>query len=171
MKVAILGTRGIPNNYGGFEQFAQYLSEGLANEGVNVTVYSIHSHPYKKEKWNGVSIIHCNNPEDKFGSFGQFIYDFNCISHARRQNYDVILILGYTSSSVWSFYYPKKKSIIVTNMDGLEWKRTKYSKHVRKFLKYAEKLAVIYSDYLVADSIGIQNHLLREYKRESKYIP
>ena len=48
---------------------------------------------------------------------------------------------------------------MVTNMDGLEWKRSKYSKPVRGFLKYAENLAIKTSDYLVSDSLGIQEYL------------
>lgn len=48
MKIAFVSTRGIPNNYGGFEQFAEYISVGLAERGHNVTVYSPHYHPFKK---------------------------------------------------------------------------------------------------------------------------
>ena len=50
MKIAILGTRGIPNNYGGFEQCAEYLSVGLAERGHEITVYSPSFHPYKKKE-------------------------------------------------------------------------------------------------------------------------
>ncbi|MBC8266547.1 MAG: DUF1972 domain-containing protein [Flavobacteriales bacterium] len=64
-----------------------------------------------------------------------------------------------------------KKAILVTNMDGIEWKRSKFSPKVQKFLKYAEGLAVKYSDYFIADSIGIQQYLKSEYKVESTYIP
>ena len=55
-------------------------------------------------------------------------------------------------------------------MDGLEWKRSKYSKKVQKFLKYAEKLAVKSSDFLISDSIGIQDYLKQEYNVNSEYI-
>jgi len=55
-------------------------------------------------------------------------------------------------------------------MDGIEWKRSKFSKKVQKFLKYAEGLAVKYSDYFIADSIGIQQYLKKEHKVESTYI-
>ena len=54
MKIAILGTRGIPNNYGGFEQFAEYLSVGLVEKGHDVTVYSPHFHDYKEPVYKGV---------------------------------------------------------------------------------------------------------------------
>tara|TARA_B110000459_G_scaffold182419_1_gene210577 strand:- start:29 stop:802 length:774 start_codon:yes stop_codon:yes gene_type:complete len=64
-----------------------------------------------------------------------------------------------------------KKSILVTNMDGIEWKRSKFSPKVQRFLKYAEGLAVKYSNYFISDSIGIQQYLKKEYKVESTYIP
>jgi hypothetical protein len=170
MKIAIIGTRGIPNNYGGFEQFAEYLSKYLTEKGHSVTVYNGHRHPYKQKEWQNVRIVHCFDPEYLLGTAGQFIYDFNCIYHSRSQSYDIILQLGYTSSSIWSFLFPSK-SVIVTNMDGLEWRRTKYGFFVRKFLKFAEMLAVRHSEYLVADSIGIQEYLLSKYKIISEYIP
>lgn len=170
LKIAIIGTRGIPNNYGGFEQFAEYLSIGLVAMGVDVTVYNSHNHPHQSNNWHGVKIVHCYDPEEKLGTIGQFIYDFNCILNARKKQYDVILQLGYTSSSIWSKIMPKK-AVITTNMDGLEWKRTKYSRAVQLFLKWAEKWAVSNSDYLISDSIGIQKYLQDKYKVDSNYIP
>ena len=170
MKIAIIGTRGIPNNYGGFEQFAEYLSVGLVNKGHEVFVYNSHNHHYKKNIWNGVNIIHCYDPEYLIGTPGQFIYDLNCIVNCRKYDVDIILQLGYTSSSIWNRLMPKK-SILVTNMDGIEWKRSKFSPKVQRFLKYAEGLAVKYSNYFVSDSIGIQQYLEKEYKVESTYIP
>jgi len=71
---------------------------------------------------------------------------------------------------VWHRLLPKKPTII-TNMDGLEWKRSKYSPLVRKFLKYAEKLAVQSSDNLVADSTAIADYLKTAYNKESVFIP
>jgi len=170
MKIAILGTRGIPNNYGGFEQFAQYLSEGLVNNGHEVTVYTSHDHPYQDKTWKGVNLIHIRNPEKNTGTWGQFIYDLFCIMDSRKRKFDIIYQLGYTSSSIWGRLLPSQ-SLILTNMDGLEWKRSKYSKKVQKFLAYAEKLAVKTSDHLVADSIGIQKYLLEKYGVASTYLP
>jgi len=170
MKIAILGTRGIPNHYGGFEQFAEYLSVGLAQQGHDVTVYNSHSHPYQDNDYNGVKIRHIYDPENRVGTVGQFVYDLLCILDTRKHDYDIILQLGYTSSSVFFDLHPSK-SVVITNMDGLEWKRTKYSAKVQKFLLWAESLAVKKSDHLVSDSIGIKNYLLNTYKAESTYIP
>ena len=170
MKIAIIGTRGVPNNYGGFEQFAEYLSVGLVDKGHDVFVYNPHNHIFKDNIYKGVKIIHCFDPEYLIGTSGQFIYDLNCILNCRKYDVDIILQLGYTSSSIWNRLMPKK-SILVTNMDGIEWKRSKFSPKVQRFLKYAEGLAVKYSNYFVSDSIGIQQYLEKEYKVESTYIP
>ena len=110
----------------------------LASRNHEVFVYNSSTHPYQKRIFNGVKLIHCYDPEEKVGTIGQFIYDFNCILDSRNRNFDVILQLGYTSSSIWKSLLPKK-SVIISNMDGLEWKRTKYSFPVRVFLKYAER--------------------------------
>lgn len=169
MKIAILGTRGIPNYHGGFEQFAEYFSVHMAQKGHEVYVYNSHSHPYQEKKYSGVNILHQKDPEDRLGAFGQFLYDLNCIRDARTREFDVILQLGYTSSSVWGKLLPKE-SIVVTNMDGLEWKRSKYSKPVQSFLKIAERLAVKTSDFLIADSIGIQKFIEKKYKKDSEFI-
>lgn len=170
MNIAILGTRGIPNNHGGFEQFAEYLSLGLVRRGHQVTVYNSSKHPYKESLWEGVKIKHIFDPENKIGTIGQFLYDFLSILHTRKNKFDIILQLGYTSSSV-SFYLHPKDAIVITNMDGLEWKRSKYSKRVQRFLQWAEALAVKKSDSLISDSIGIQNYLKDRYKKDSTYIP
>ncbi|WP_068596683.1 DUF1972 domain-containing protein [Vaginella massiliensis] len=169
MKIAIFGTRGIPNYHGGFEQFADFFAVYLAQQGEEVYVYNSSLHPYKEQEYKGVKLIHCKDPEDKLGTAGQFIYDLNCILDARKRNFDIILQLGYTSSTIWWWLMPKKAKII-TNMDGLEWKRSKYSKKVQTFLKYAEKLGAKHSDHLISDSLGIQTYLKNKYQKDSTYI-
>ncbi|MHA4808689.1 DUF1972 domain-containing protein [Flavitalea flava] len=170
MKIGILGTRGIPNAYGGFEQFAQYLAIGLQKKGYEISVYNSSDHPYKSPNWNGISIIHCKDWEHRIGTAGQFIYDYNCFIDARQRNYDVLIQLGYTSNSIWHWIWPKKP-IHIINMDGLEWKRSKYNKPVQKFLQTAERLAVKYASLLVSDSPGIRDYLLEKYNQPSVYIP
>lgn len=170
MKIGIIGTRGIPNNYSGFEQFAEFFSIYSAKNDFDITVYNSHNHIYQEKEFKGVKIRHKFDPEYKVGTVGQFFYDLNCILDSRKQDFDIILQLGYTSSSIWYFLMPKRAKIL-TNMDGLEWKRTKYSPLVQKFLKYAEKLAAFKSDYLISDSKGIQEYLKNKYNLPSTYIP
>jgi glycosyltransferase involved in cell wall biosynthesis len=170
MRISIIGTRGIPNHYGGFEQCAEYLATGLAKKGYEVTVYNSHNHPYQRSEWNGVNICHCYDPEYKMGTIGQFFYDLNCIRDLRKKKFDIVLQLGYTSSSVWGWLLPHN-TVVTTNMDGMEWKRTKYSKKVQKFLMMAESLAVRFSDHLIADSTAIKTYLEGKYGRHTEYIP
>jgi glycosyltransferase involved in cell wall biosynthesis len=169
MKIGILGTRGIPNVYGGFEQFAQYLALGLVRKGYEVYVYNSSEHPYRDKEWNGVHIIHCRDWEKSIGTAGQFIYDYNCLRDAVGRDFDVLLQLGYTSNSIWHSLWPRK-AINVINMDGQEWKRSKYNKLTRKFLRLAEGWAVKYGDILIADSVGIRDYIRAAYGRESIYI-
>lgn len=170
MKIGILGTRGIPNRYGGFEQFAEYLSVELVKRGHEVVVYTSKSHPLKLNSYKGVNIMRIYDPEDYLSTAGQFIYDFLSIWHSRKQNFDVILQLGYTSSAIFYSIHPKGVPV-VTNMDGLEWKRSKYSYFVKKFLSLSEKLAVIQSNYLIADSVEIGNYLEKKYRKKPIFIP
>jgi hypothetical protein len=169
MKIGILGTRGIPNRYGGFEECAEHLAIGLVGKGHEVTVYNTHDHEFQGPDWNGVRIIHCKDPEARLGTAGQFIYDWNCISHARKQRYDVVLQLGYTSSSVWWWRWPKH-AVNLVNMDGMEWKRSKYGPKVQAFLRWAESWAAKHAHGLIADSLGIQDHLRQRYGKNARYI-
>ncbi len=170
MNIGIIGTRGIPNKYGGFEECAQQLGTRLAASGHKVLVYSSHKHPYQQKEYEGVEILHKYDPEHRIGTFGQFIYDLNCIIDSRKRNFDVILMLGYTSSSIWQKLLPGD-AVIITNMDGLEWKRSKYNHRVQKFLKRAERWAANGSNLLIADSKEIESYLNKEYKNQVIYIP
>ncbi|MER3498945.1 MAG: glycosyltransferase family 1 protein [Chitinophagaceae bacterium] len=170
LKIGILGTRGIPNAYGGFEEFAEHLSKGLVEKGHEVSVYCSSNHPWQQKNWNGVELIYCKDPENKIGTAGQFLYDLNCLKHASTRNFDILLQLGYTSNSVWWRRWPRNM-INVLNMDGLEWKRTKYSVITRRFLKKAESLAALHADHLIADSMAIREYLYTAYKKYSTFIP
>jgi glycosyltransferase involved in cell wall biosynthesis len=170
MKIAILGSRGIPNRYGGYEAFAGEFSVLMAAKGHEVAVFNSSLHPYTLNNFKGVEIIRCYDPENKLGTAGQFIYDLNCVIKCRRRDFDIILQLGYTSSSVWGKLLPSK-AVIITNMDGLEWKRSKYSAPVKKFLQRAEKWAVKTSDVCLADNPAIQSYLDKKYNIKSSFIP
>ncbi len=169
LSIGIIGIRGIPNQYGGYEAAVQELAPRLAGKGHQVTVYCSHLQDFKETVWHGVNLNFQYNPEDKMGSFGQFIYDFNCLQHARKQPYDVVLHMGYTSDSVWHWLWSKRARHL-TNMDGMEWRRSKYSPRVQKFLKRAEKWAALHSHLLIADSEGIEQYLKNKYQTPVKYV-
>jgi glycosyltransferase involved in cell wall biosynthesis len=170
LRVGILGCRGIPNRYGGFEQFAEHLSLYLVRRGHQVTVYQSSLHPYKEKTYQGVELIRCYDPENKVGTAGQFVYDLLSILDSRQRSFDVLLQLGYTSSSLWFPLHPAGVPLL-TNMDGLEWKRSKYGPSVRNFLRWAEGRAARLGGTLIADSLGIQDYLLETYGRPSVFIP
>jgi glycosyltransferase involved in cell wall biosynthesis len=175
MKIAFVSVRGIPNQYGGFEQFAEYISTGLVLKGHEVTVYSPSYHPYKESEYKGVKIVHIYSPEKWLGSsIGSFFYDFFSLKHALKKcNYDIIYEAGYTSiipAFLWFNVKTIKYPIVVTNMDGLEFRRTKFSWLVRKFVEWEEKKAVQYSHYLIADNMGIFDYYRKKYGKESKFL-
>lgn len=170
LSVAILGTRGIPNRYGGFEACAEKLGLALVNSGHKVAVYCAHDHVVKTSEWQGISRIMIKNPEDKLGTFGQFIYDLNCNLHSRKQDYDIVLHLGYTSDSVW-FPLWTRKSIHMVNMDGMEWKREKYNRLTRQFLRFAERMATYRANTLIADNPAIEDYLKSKYSKAVAEIP
>lgn len=175
MKIAFISTRGIPNNYGGFEQFAEYISVGLVQRGHEVTVYSPHYHPYQEKVYKGVKIKHIYSPEQWMGgSVGSFFYDYSCLKDAlKKEDFDIIYEAGYTSIiPAYIRFNVKdiKKPIFTTNMDGLEYKRTKFNPLVRKFVFWEEKMAVKHSHYLIADNMGIQDYYKEKYGKESKFL-
>lgn len=175
MKIAFVSVRGIPNNYGGFEQFAEYISVGLVKRGHEVTVYSPSYHPYKDDEYKGVKIKHIYSPETWMGgSIGSFFYDFMSLKDAlKRENFDIIYEAGYTSiipAFIWFDVKNVTKSIVVTNMDGLEYKRTKFNKWVRKFVFWEERMAVKHSHYLIADNMGIHDYYKEKYGKDSKFL-
>jgi glycosyltransferase involved in cell wall biosynthesis len=174
LRIAILGTKGIPNRYGGFEQFAEYLSKGLAVKGHEITVYSPHFHVYQQKELDGVKIRHVYCPENLLGGGAHFIYDYLCIKDALNQGFDIIYEAGYASCAHALRYFKKrsrKMPVVVTNMDGMEWKRSKWNAAVQNITKRAEALAVAYSDYLVADNLGIQKYFSAQYGKDSVYLP
>ena len=175
MKIAFVSVRGIPNNYGGFEQFAEYISVGLAQRGHEVTVYSPHFHPYKESTYKGVRIKHVYSPEQWMGSsIGSFFYDFACLRDAlKKEKYDIVYEAGYTSiipAYIWNNVNAIKHTIVAKNMDGLEYKRTKFNPLVQKFVFWEEKMAVKHSHYLISDNMGIHDYYMEKYGKESEFL-
>ena len=175
MKIAFISTRGIPNNYGGFEQFAEYISVGLVRRGHEVVVYSPHFHPYREPDYKGVRIKHIYSPEKWMGSsVGSFFYDFLSLRDAlKKEKFDIIYEAGYTSivpAYIWFNVKRIKYPLFTTNMGGLEYKRTKFNKWVQKFVFWEERMAVKHSHYLIADNMGIHDYYKEKYGKESKFL-
>ncbi len=174
MKIAILGTKGIPNNYGGFEQFAEYLSVGLVDLGHSVTVYNPSFHAYKEAAYKGVNIRKIFSPENILGGAANFIYDHLCLKDALKQGFDIIYEAGYHSVALSLVLLKIKKiqyPVVITNMDGIEWRRSKWNFITRKLIVELEKIAVNHSPYLISDNEGIQRYYLTNFDRDSYFLP
>ena len=169
MHIAILGSRGIPNRYGGFEQFAAQLAPGLLQRGFEVSVYCTHHHPYKGNEYNGVKLIRCYDPEPQIGAAGQFIYDLNCILDSRKRKFDLIYQLGYTTSGIWQWLMPRQP-VLVSNMDGLEWSRAKYPRLIKALLRWSERAVVQRSNFTIADAEPIKAYLDETYGTNATYL-
>lgn len=166
-KLAIVGTVGIPAKYGGFETLTEYITKDLS-EKYDITVFcSSKSYEEKIKKYNNCHLKYINLNANGVQSIP---YDILSLLKALRFA-DTILILGV--SGCISLPFLKlffKKTKIVTNIDGLEWKRDKWNKYAKYFLKFSEKLAVKYSDVVVADNKVIQDYVLSEYGTKSELI-
>jgi len=168
MKIVIVGTRGIPDLYRGFEKGAQYIALGLAERGHEVTVYNSHNHSYQGADWCGIKLIHVYDPEYKLGALGNFIYDYNCFKDLKNRKCDLVIQFG-ASSSFWSWLMPKN-TLLISNISSTEWKRSRHGIIRSRFLRLAEKFAVRYSDSLVSDSTIVNYYLNKRYQKRAKYI-
>ena len=171
MKIAITGTRGIPNRYGGFEQFAQKLSIGLAARGHDVWVYNTRNHIYQKPVYRGVRIISKISPEGLLGPMANYLYDFVCLRDAIRRHADIILECGFASASPCYPYLNLKRTRLITHMDGMEWKRTKWGKYTRRIIRKSIVKTIRYSDALVCDHLEMFKFYAMNYGQQPEYIP
>jgi len=165
MKIAIIGTRGIPNNYGGFETLAEYLVKYLAND-FEITVFcSSKDLPEKLAEFNGAKLRYI--PITSHGAKG-ILYDSLSLLMSVR-TYDRILFLGFGGGLIIPFLRMYKHKIIL-NIGGLDWKRDKWSPRAKKAIKYAERYLVSYSEHIISDNIGIQDYIKSTYNRNSTLI-
>ena len=170
MKVAILGTRGIPNCHGGFDRAAEEISVRLVKMGHHVTVYNSDDHPFKDESWHGVKIKRIFSREQKIGIFGTFIYDYLCLKDAASNDFDVIFEMGHYPAAIFFPLFRNIKATLITNIDGLCWLRPKWSKPVRQFILLCEKIAVHQSNALIADHPAIQAYCRTRYGKHAHHI-
>jgi glycosyltransferase involved in cell wall biosynthesis len=170
MKIAILGSRGIPNNFGGFEQCAEKIGLHLVQRGHSVTVYNSRDHVYRDSEWQGIRIRHIFSDDKKLKFASPFIYDYLSLKDAVKRDFDIILELGAQPAALFYSLKQRTKARIVTNMAGLEWKRSKWNALARRIIRHAEALAVQQSDALIADNRGIQEYLQSEYGRSSHFV-
>jgi glycosyltransferase involved in cell wall biosynthesis len=169
MNIALIGTRGVPANYGGFETFYEELGKRLVERGHDVTVYCRDSYyPEKLEEYLGMKLVYLSNLQKK--SLDTLSHTFFSILHAIRQPYDVYMVCNAANSPVLLLPRLLGKRIAI-NTDGLEWKRGKWGKVARTYYKLSERISTILAHRVVADSRGIQDYYASEYNADTTFIP
>ena len=160
MRLAILGTRGIPALYGGFETFAEELSFKLAQRGVQVTVYCESGKGKLPAMYQGVHLVHI--PAPRIGPLTTIVFDLRCLWHARKA-FDVVYMLGY-GAGIFCFIPRLWRSKVWINMDGIEWARSKWGGVARAWFKFMEAMSVKIPDRIIADAEGIREHLQSRHR-------
>lgn len=155
MKIAILGTRGIPARYGGFETFAEKLAVGLVALGAEVTVYCESAGQEEHREYGGVKLMYQSAPP--YGALQTILYDLKCLWSARK-GYDVVYMLGYGAAPfcliprLWG-------TQVWINPDGVEWLRAKWSRLAKTYFRWMEWTSVRAADRIIADAGAIAQHL------------
>jgi glycosyltransferase involved in cell wall biosynthesis len=169
MKIALIGTRGIPAHYGGFETCAEELSKRLVEKGHEVWVYGRSGYYKKKLKeYEGIKLVYF--PEIKIKTLDTLSHTFLSFVHSLPKKYDIILVFNYANSPILIFPKLLRKNVIL-HMDGLEWSREKWKGLGKKYLKFAEWLATRLSIDLISDSQGIRSYYKDKYGKNSHFIP
>lgn len=168
MRIAILGTRGIPANYGGFETFAEQLGTRLAARGHQVAVYGRkHYSTTDSRFYRGVELVTLPTIRHKY--FDTVIHTFLSVLHAAPQKYDVILICN-AANSIFSLIPRLFGTPTLVNVDGLERKRKKWNWVGRSYYLLSEWLSTFLPTAIVTDAQVIQDYYATRYKKESAMI-
>jgi glycosyltransferase involved in cell wall biosynthesis len=170
-KISILGTVGIPASYGGFETLAENLARfHQANKlQLEMVVYcSSKSYPERLASCHGAHLRYIGLNANGVSSV---TYDIVSLFFAIQQRSDVILLLGVSGAIALPLVRLLSGARIVTNIDGIEWKRDKWKGLARWFLRISERMAVKFSHEVVADNEGIATHLKEAYGRHCHVIP
>ncbi|WP_342651656.1 DUF1972 domain-containing protein [Vibrio metschnikovii] len=165
--IVVIGTVGIPACYGGFESLVENLTH-FKSENVKYLVFcSSHAYPEKKASHNGAELVYL--PLNANG-IQSILYDILSMIKCWRLKPDTVLILGVSGCLFLPIFKLFSKAKIVTNIDGLEWKRDKWGQWAKKFLKWSEAVAVKYSDIIITDNKVIGEYVENEYGKQSVTI-
>ena len=161
-QIYIIGTVGVPACYGGFES----LVENLLNytpEDVEYTVFcSAKTYKEQPATYKRAKLIYIDRNANGKDSI---LYDYESMKIAVRDKADIMLILGVSGCIFLPQIRRQFKGKIITNIDGLEWKRDKWKFYAKWLLKFSERQAVYYSDVIIGDNKGITDYVKEEYKK------
>ncbi|MDZ7316702.1 MAG: glycosyltransferase [candidate division KSB1 bacterium] len=169
MKIAVMGIRGIPANYGGFETFAEELSTRLVQRGHQVTVFGRSNIiQYEGKFYRGVCIEILPTISHKY--FDTVAHTFLCTLKSFFTHYDVVFICN-SANALFSFIPRLMGKPVVLNVDGLEWKRQKWNFAGKLYYRISEWLATFLPNAIVSDAREVQRYYYRRFKKESTFIP
>ena len=168
LKIAIIGSRGYPYVYSGYETLVRELSERLVKSGHHVRVYC-HSSLYKKKprQVNGIELVYTPSIKSKF--FSQLYNSFFSFIHVCFSKIDVVLVVNSANGpfGLITKLFRKPTSI---NVDGLEWLRPKWKGMGSIYFKWASKMATIFYDQIINDSDEMRQVYFNLFKIDSKVI-
>jgi len=161
LKIAIIGTRGIPAAYGGFETFAEEVSIRMVKKGFEVVVIGDSSLNYKESYYKGVRILksEISKPSNPLGFYG------DSMKIAKKEGASFIIMCGVGGSLLIPFYR-NKNTIIAVNPDGLGFKRDKYVWWKKAIFFSQYLVASIVPSHIICDSEGIKNYYSKIFKRK-----
>lgn len=169
--VFIIGSKGIPAKYGGFETFVEKLTEGQKSKQIKYHVSCLADN-YKKFEHNGARCFNIKVPN--IGPAKAIYYDIaalkESIKYIKENNIknSIIYILACRIGPFLGYYKKKLKKLggtLIVNPDGHEWKRAKWNKAIRQYWKVSEKYMVKHADLLICDSKNIEKYIKEEYKQ------
>lgn len=170
LKIVVIGSRGIPCTYGGFETFAERLAVELVKRGHRVFVYGQYDEEKneRREFYKGVECLNLISPAKK--ALQKPVLSLKSTFHSIKLKADIVLFLG-VSAAPFCFVNRLAGMKTVINLDGLEWKRTKWSCIGRGYLRISEWLATKTCHKVVADSKALVDIYKELYSIDSVYIP
>lgn len=169
MRIALLGTRGVPASYSGFETCVEQLGQRLVQRGHQVTVYCRSHHiTYKGTHYKGMRLVKLPTIPNKY--LDTIVHTFISSLHALTQRYDVALyFIAGNSPVTWIPRLVRTKTIL--NVDGLDWKREKWPALAKRYIQLAEYLATRLPTVYLTDSRVVQNYYRERFGSEPLYIP
>jgi glycosyltransferase involved in cell wall biosynthesis len=155
--VRILGTHGVPANYGGFETAAEKVGLHLLARGWRVVIYcQVEGRgPITYDEWQGIERV--NVPVDLPGWRGTSLFDLKCVRHAGRYR-DLNLVFGY-NTGIFNIWQRLKRIPMVINMDGIEWSRSRWGFTRQAILYINERFSALFGNHLIADHPEIEKYL------------
>jgi len=169
LKIAILGTRGIPANYGGFETFAEECAAGLAARGHEVTVYGrSHYVPGTLTLYRGIRLVVLTTLARKYTD--TVVHTLFSVVHALFRRFDVILMCN-AANSVFTWIPRILGTPVVLNVDGIERHRRKWNRLGRAYYHLCEYLSTWFPNVIVTDARVIERYYRDAYGAPSVFIP